>query len=297
MFAKATVKITEDLYGETACICKDLKPSSLRVDHMDKLCRQFTLKSDQDCLVHRLYKLLADEQEKLVLVASTNDHKCSYLQIVTAINLLFIHIPELLICKDKLVGEGKKTEAEITEKEYGPLSYLMRSVISKMFRTSKYKTNSRPGDENEELQILLQSLKRPDNDYIKSLSRGGLWTPCEDLIAIGFEAEKEFRCETATLDITKAIPVGKLRTKIFSIPKVKSLWNNIVETCPYPVSLDCSKIFLENIIFLYLKIRAFSLAKDVINKYKKQNMAGSKKAIRKTLKQESENSTNAANDI
>ena len=164
MFAKATVKVTEDLYRETACICKDLKPSSLCVDHMDKLCRQFMLKSDQDCLVHRLYKLLADEQEKLVLVASTNDHKCSYLQIVTAINLLFIHIPELLVaaCKDKLVGEGKKTEAEITEKEYGPLSCLMGSVISKMFRTSKYKTNSRPGDENEEFQISLQSLKRPE---------------------------------------------------------------------------------------------------------------------------------------
>ena len=93
---------------------------------------------------------------------------------LTAINLLFVHIPELLIaaCKDKLVGEGKKTEAEITEQEYGPLSYLMGSVISRMFRTSKYKTNSRPGDENEGLQILLQSLKRPDNEYIKSLSKG-----------------------------------------------------------------------------------------------------------------------------
>ena len=92
---------------------------------------------------------------------------------------------------------------------------------------------------------------------------------------------------TATLDVTKAIPVGELRTKIFSIPKVKSLWNNIVEACPYPVSLDCSKIYLENIIFLYLKIRAFSLAKDIINKYKNQNVANSKKALRKTLKQES----------
>ena len=75
MFTKATAKITENLYGETACICKDLKPSSLCVDHIDKLCRQFMWRSDQDCLVHRLYKLLADEQEKLVLVTSTNYHK------------------------------------------------------------------------------------------------------------------------------------------------------------------------------------------------------------------------------
>jgi hypothetical protein len=45
---------------------------------------------------------------------------------------------------------------------------------------------------------------------------------------------------------------------------------------------------------LYLKIRAFSLAKDVINKYKKQNAARSKKALRKALKQESESSINTS---
>ena len=144
IFTKAIAKITEDLYGETACICTNLKPSQLCLDHMDKLCRQFMKKSDQDCLVHRLYKLLADELVKLVIVSSTKDHKWSHLQIVTAVNLLFIHIPELLVaaCKDKLGQESKTPETEITEKEYGPLSYLMGSVISKMFRTSKYKKNS-----------------------------------------------------------------------------------------------------------------------------------------------------------
>ena len=109
MFAKATAKI-----GETACICKDLKPSPLCVDHMDKLCRQFMKKSDQNCLVHRLYKLLADKQEKLVVILLRKHHTWSHLQIVTTINLLFIHIPELLVaaCKGKLlkpVGEEKKS--------------------------------------------------------------------------------------------------------------------------------------------------------------------------------------------
>lgn len=118
MFAKATAKITEDVYGETACICKDLKPSPLCVEYMNELCRQFMKKSDQDCLVHRLYKLLADEQEKLVVISLRNDHTWSHLQIVTTINLLFIHIPELLVamCKDKLlkpVGEGKKIKLKL----------------------------------------------------------------------------------------------------------------------------------------------------------------------------------------
>ena len=33
IFTKAIAKITEDLYGETACICTNLKPSQLCLDH------------------------------------------------------------------------------------------------------------------------------------------------------------------------------------------------------------------------------------------------------------------------
>ena len=140
----------------------------------------------------------------------------------------------------------------------------------------------------EELQDLLQSMKRPDNEYILSLSRGGLDSPCEDLIAIGFEIERTFRYKTVALDVTKPVPISELRTFILESPKVKSLWSNIIQECPYLISHDCSKVCLENITFLYLKIRAFSFSRDLINKNKKQNSSSNKKALRKTLQQKSE---------
>ena len=125
-------------------------------------------------------------------------------------------------------------------------------------------------------------MKRPDNEYILSLSRGGLWTPCEDLIAIGFEIERTFRYKTIALDFTKPVPTSELRTFILESPKVKSLWSNIIQECPYLISHDCSKVCLE--IFKNSSIHLF----ERFNKYKKQNSSSNKKALRKTLQQKSE---------
>jgi hypothetical protein len=61
-----------------------------------------------------------------------------------AVNLLFIHLPELLVvatCKSQ-TSEQTKDIPEVNEREHGPLSYLMGSVISKMFRTSKFRMKS-----------------------------------------------------------------------------------------------------------------------------------------------------------
>jgi hypothetical protein len=70
-----------------------------------------------------------------------------------------------------------------------------------------------------------KSLKKalPDSEYILSLSRGGLWTPCDDLIAIGFEIEKTFRYETVAHDVTKPVPISELRPNILSNPKISCL--------------------------------------------------------------------------
>ena len=227
LFKKANSKIKDNLYGEEiVTICTNLKPSSLCVDVLGKLHQRFNKKSNQDSLVSELYKHLSKEPEKLVNQPS--DKRWSVEQVRIAVNLLFIHLPELLIvatCKSQSI-EQTKDVPEVNEREHGPLSYLMGSVISKMFRTSKFRKRSMlesTSTNKEELQDLLQSMKQPDNEYILSLSRGGLWTPCEDLIAIGFEIEKTFRYETVAFDVTKPVPISELQTCVLENPKVKSL--------------------------------------------------------------------------
>ena len=166
LFKKANSKIKNNLYGEEiVLICKNLKPSPLCAVVLGELRRRFSKKSNQDTLVSELYKHLSEEPERLVNQATASDERRSVEQIGIAVRLLFIQIPELLVatCKSQ-ISEQTKDIPEVNEKEYGPLSYLMGSIISKMFRTSRFrKTKSILESNNrEELQDLLQSMKRPD---------------------------------------------------------------------------------------------------------------------------------------
>ncbi|CAB4016469.1 PREDICTED: uncharacterized protein LOC101236338 [Paramuricea clavata] len=83
------------------------------------------IKSNQDTLVSELYKLLSKEPEKLVDNQPT-DKRWSVEQIRIAVNLLFIHLPELLVlatCKSQ-TSEQTKDIPEVNEREHGPLSYF-----------------------------------------------------------------------------------------------------------------------------------------------------------------------------
>ena len=103
LFKKANSKIKDNLYGEEiVIICKNLFPSSFCVDILGKLHRRFSKKSNQDTLVSELYKLLSKEHEKLVDIHQATDKRWSVEQIRIAVNLLFIHLQELLAATCKL---------------------------------------------------------------------------------------------------------------------------------------------------------------------------------------------------
>ncbi len=68
------------------------------------------------------------------------------------------------------------------------------------------------------------------------------------------------------------------------LPLAKSLWNNIVEQCDIEVSKECQSLCFENIVKLYSTVRAFSFARDIVNKYKLLEKTQQKKALRKQLK-------------
>ena len=114
-----------------------------------------------------------------------------------------IHIPDHLVgfCNVGLVGgnSGEKTleyaDYGIKPSEHGPLSYILGYVVSKLKKASKGKS----GDEKPELQALVQTLIEAEdeasNEFISARTRGGLVTPCEDIVRILHEAEICFRKE------------------------------------------------------------------------------------------------------
>jgi hypothetical protein len=117
-----------------------------------------------------------------------------------------------------------------------------------------------------------------ENTYIDARSRGGLVTPCKDLVEIVEIVEVIFRhFVTKQKDLLQKIPCDTLCNDALESPLLKSLWENILQGCNQDLSKQTTKLCLENIIKLYLKVCSFSYAKDYISKFKiKQKAAESK---------------------
>ena len=88
-------------------------------------------------------------------------------------------------------------------------------------------------------------------------------------------------------DKVTRLPVDTIVNEVISSPLVKNLWCNIIQNCDVKISKECQSLCLENVVKLYVTVRCFSLAKDIVNKYK-LNQGVQKKSLRKDLKIASE---------
>ena len=125
------------------------------------------------------------------------------------------------------------------------------------------------------------------NPYIASLSRGGLWSPHPWIFSIAEACELIFKNSTDKGMITH-LPVETMVNEVLSLASVNGLWDNIIDNCDNEISKECKSLYLENFIKLFIKIRCFSFAKDIVNKYKLSTNAPEKKPLRKELKKNSE---------
>ena len=165
-----------------------------------------------------------------------------------------------------------------------PISYLMGYVVRSLCGKSKNcpQWNSQ---RNKEIQALMISMKiEKANEYIQSISRGGFWTPHPWVVSIAEVCELTFRNNT-NADRLSILPAETMVNKVLSSALVKSLCGNIVENCDTEISKECQSLCLENIIKLYIQVRCFAYAKDMVNKYKISEKLSCKKALRKELKQ------------
>ena len=112
------------------------------------------------------------------------------------------------------------------------------------------------------------------NEFILARTRGGLVTPCEDIVRILNEAEICFRKEVNKTEVIRNIPVDTICFSTIQLPIVKSLWENMALSSSVNPSRDINKLCLENIVKMFLKVRSFSYTKGYITQYKiKRNKA------------------------
>ena len=70
---------------------------------------------------------------------------------------------------------------------------------------------------------------RKEDEYIESLSRGGLWSPSEHIKRIAENVEYVFRrhVSNSKQSVKTTVPSEKIVDEILALPVVISIWENI----------------------------------------------------------------------
>ena len=179
----------------------------------------------------------------------------------------------------------------INPEELGPLYYLAGYVLRALYMKSKNSPHWNSA-RSVELQILLKSAKADikEDEYIESLSRGGLRSPSEHIKRIAENVECVFRRHVShsKQSVTTTVPSEKIVDEILALPVVISIWENITTDLDYEISKEYKKLALENFVKLFIKVRCFSYAKDIINRHKLKEKTSKKRALRTDLKKKAQ---------
>ena len=263
--------VAEKLYGDKIdSVVNNISATELLLKEVLPLYTKFCRNKNQDKLLESFYGLMLNSSTLL----NCKDSRVA--------NLVMIHVPDHLVGFANLGQVGEETlesvDYEIQPSEHGPLSYIVRYVVSKLNKACKGKS----GEEKPELQALLQSLMitedEASNEFISVRSRGDLITPCEDIVRILHEAEICFGKEVDKTDIIRNIPADTICfSTIRLLIVIKWLWENIVLISGVNPSCDMTKLCLENIVKMFLKVRSFSYTKDYVTQYKIKGKQGKKR--------------------
>ena len=195
-----------------------------------------------------------------------------------------------------VTSESKCTPSILNEKEKAALQYLGGYVLftlhKRIRKSTAWMTNSK-----QQILAVLQAGKQSNNcetpqTLVDCVTRGGLWKVSQTVEHILTVAEIKFKsvttdCEEHIRKISKTEIVVNLEQN----PKVDSLFQEWVKSADLEVSKDVSKDILRQVLLLYIKVRSFSFAKDVINKHKAEQKYSKSKALRKEIKNSSDKPT------
>ena len=127
-----------------------------------------------------------------------------------------------------------------------------------------------------------------EDEYIQSLSRGGLWTPNDTIKDIANKTEITFRKHLhSKKGIHVSVATDDVVEEVLAMPAAKRFWENIILNVDSHLTNECSKLTLENFVKLYVWVSSFSYAKDIVNKYNRNEKASKTKALRTKVVQTS----------
>ena len=210
------------------------------------------------------------------------------------------HAATILLCKvtDRLLAyakEGSSTNLEqnvelsLSDQEKHGLKYIGGYIIHKLHKKFKNSKNWRSSDSQQAIALInagrsSENEKNEAADTLMSkINRGGLWDITDNMENILMTTELFFRNSTQQLSSHK-IDIQLILFKSINDSSVKSNLQELCHAAELNVSKNIAKDILFSIVKLYIQIRSFSYARDIMQKYKIGGQCGKAKGLRKEIK-------------
>eukprot|EP00112_Aurelia_sp_Birch-Aquarium-sp1_P001628 Seg1176.7 transcript_id=Seg1176.7/GoldUCD/mRNA.D3Y31 product="hypothetical protein" protein_id=Seg1176.7/GoldUCD/D3Y31 len=113
---------------------------------------------------------------------------------------------------------------------------------------------------------------------------GRLMRPAKKILTI---SELTFLAFT-NVGVTKHIDSKKLVSELCLDQDLLALYQTLLNSAALPVDKDVAKDVLERILILFIKVRSFLYAKDIVNKFKISQRKAISKALRKGIQRETD---------
>ena len=281
------LQILTDAVTDTKSLLKnsELYPDSIKnnvqkVDlNLDKLLQMVntTKTSDTEKFYGIYYTEVVQNSDEFVCNKESYDQNSATLLLMKLGNTL-LH---------KLFSTEKEEEfapKNLSDRELYCLQYLGGYVLSKLHSRLEKSKNFKSAPTQQAISLLLacRSTSNPDQKLVNALNRGGLWIITNYIQRIFVIAERYF-CLEVKKGPNNTIQTGEMVKKITSYRHVKDFFHQISSECDISIDETVEKDTLFSIIKLYIRVRAFSHAKDLLEKYLPKK--DGKKALRTELKQ------------
>ncbi|XP_031554720.1 uncharacterized protein LOC116291663 [Actinia tenebrosa] len=190
--------------------------------------------------------------------------------------------------KEKVENHTRASFAKLSDEEKAGLEYIGGYVLHKLHNKH---VNAKKSSESEQAVSLLKSGKLEDQTasdqrLTASLNRGGLWTITRKAQSVFERTEHYFREATSHTDL-KTIPIASVISRSIHDIGVVAAHGAMLSDSELMIDSNVAKDVLHNIVLLYVRVRSFSFAKDIIQKHKIKSKQLKSKALHKEISRSS----------
>ncbi|XP_074636359.1 uncharacterized protein LOC141894570 [Acropora palmata] len=200
----------------------------------------------------------------------------------------------LVYSKEKIENQTSTCSllTKLSSEEKAGLQYIGGYVLHKLHNKH---VNTKKSSESEQAISILKAGKARDQDSIQSqrltssLNRGGLWAITENAQSVFERTEHYFRDVTSDNNFQKIDVTSVISRSVHDV-EVVSAYNSMLLDSELMINKGVAKDVLHTIIELYVKVRSFSFAKDIIQRHKMKLKQLKSKALRKEISRASKES-------